>query len=195
LTIERNSARAMWLEQEAAAKIPLRDDQAGQPMQTEVAATGGGQAVLRGREARGIGDHDVPALTAADRLFEKAEHVLGVQSRPIQIQAIAYEVPACGRDGRTGAIHRVGARGAGTGGVDREAAGVAEEVEQGLARRQLCDGQPVVALVEEQTALLAPAHVRKEAHAVLQDLDLLGLLAACFPIDDLAHRPADAALA
>ena len=60
--------------------------------------------------------------------------------------------------------------GAGHGGVHGEAARVAEEVEHGLAARALRHALAVLALVQEEAALLPVRQVDDEAHAVLEDL-------------------------
>src|SRR5262249_57913185 len=75
-------------------------------------------------------------------------------------------------------VHAEHPRGAPQRGVDAEAAGEAEAVEDARAGRQPAYQRAVLSLIEEEPGLLPAAHVHAKAHAALLDDDRVGGLLA-----------------
>src|SRR5258708_35444612 len=88
------------------------------------------------------------------------------------IQPIAFEVAAGGSDGVAADVDGGGLARAAGGGVDGEAAGIAEQVQDAPVRGQRADQGPVVALVEKQSALLPVGQVDAEEEIIFAHGDL-----------------------
>lgn len=88
------------------------------------------------------------------------------------LETVQEHIPFYHIDGLAGAVHGINVNCAGAEGIDGEASGVAEEVQDVAASGIFPDKGPVLPLVEEEAGLLAFGPVDKEFMAVLKD-DLL----------------------
>ncbi len=162
-----------WLEHEASASRPARSHD-GERRGGELAIGGerGGARALARREARRVGDHDVPAAPGGACAGEEVERVLGGELVAGPVQLRHDEIAAQLLDRRERDVDGGHTRSAAERGVDREPAGVGEQVEHGRAGREPADGAAVVALVEEEPGLLSGADVDAEPRVVLRDREL-----------------------
>ena len=88
------------------------------------------------------------------------------------LETVQEHIPFYHIDGLAGAVHGINVNCAGAEGIDGEASGVAEEVQDVAASGIFPDKGPVLPLVEEEAGFLAFGPVDKEFMAVLKD-DLL----------------------
>ena len=99
-----------------------------------------------------------PAAAARSR---KAKASSAAKRALLEREAVSLEVAPRRRNGRRRHVDRGGLARAAGGGVDREAARVAEQVQHAPIARQLPHARPVVALVEKQAPLLAAPQSRR----------------------------------
>ena len=119
-------------------------------------------------ERRRVGGHDLEGLAGLGEALHLGERV-GAH------KAAAHAVERCGplaeRERRLGTVDRHHLPGAGRRRADREAPGVAVEVEHAAAGRETRDEGAVLALVEVPAGLLALDRIGEEAQRALAQLD------------------------
>ena len=162
-----------WLEQLAATKMPPSSTSAeGARVQIAVGGERLLQRLLRRGEARRIGDDEADS-GGRSRAARSSQSKASSASKRVArgVEAVEREVGARVGERGGGDVDGGDAAGAGERGVDGEAAGVAEEVDDVDAGGEGADGAAVLALVEEEAGLLAVQDVDGEADVVLADLD------------------------
>ncbi len=118
-------------------------------------------------ECRRIHDHQIVLV-----LGDVAQELYGVGAIacvPGWLETVQGHIPLHHIDGLAGAIHGINVHGTGAEGIDGEASGVAEEVQDVAASGIFPDKGPVLPLVEKEACLLAFGPVDKEFIAVLKD--------------------------
>lgn len=121
-------------------------------------------------ECRRIHDHQIVLV-----LWDVAQELDGIGAIACVsgwLETVQGHIPFHHIDGFAGAVHGINVNCAGAEGIDGEASGVAEEVQDVAASGIFPDKGPVLPLVEEEAGLLAFGPVDKEFMAVLKD-DLL----------------------
>ena len=125
----------------------------GQTVQVRVFSQARLQHRPLGHELRRIDHHHVPPAALFVRLAEEVE---GIGVGELDLDLVQFGVLFGQDQGLLVQVHGRDLGGAALGGrVDGKAAGVAADVEHPLARRELREGQPVVALVAEKARLVA----------------------------------------
>lgn len=141
-------------------------------VQTLIGTEGVVQGTSMLGECRRIHDHQIVLV-----LWDVAQELDGIGAIACVsgwLETVQEHIPFYHIDGLAGAVHgiNVNCAGAGAEGIDGEASGVAEEVQDVAASGIFPDKGPVLPLVEEEAGLLAFGPVDKEFMAVLKD-DLL----------------------
>lgn len=139
-------------------------------VQTLVGTEGVVQGTSMLGECRRIHDHQIVLV-----LWDVAQELDGIGAIACVsgwLETVQEHIPFYHIDGLAGAVHGINVNCAGAEGIDREASGVAEEVQDVAASGIFPDKGPVLPLVEEEAGLLAFGPVDKEFMAVLKD-DLL----------------------
>lgn len=139
-------------------------------VQTLIGTEGVVQGTSMLGECRRIHDHQIVLV-----LWDVAQELDGIGAIACVsgwLETVQEHIPFYHIDGLAGAIHGINVNCAGAEGIDREASGVAEEVQDVAASGIFPDKGPVLPLVEEEAGLLAFGPVDKEFMAVLKD-DLL----------------------
>ena len=144
--------------------------------------------ILPGCEAWRVGDDDVPSITAVDRRRQEREGIEYVKPRAVHGQIVEFEVAPRGLDGGSRQVDGVRAEGAGQRRVHRKATGVAKQVQDGLASGSPRHPYPVLALVDEEAALLPVRQIHHEPDAVLHNLSFV-LLCTRLAQGTIQHRP------
>lgn len=139
-------------------------------VQTLIGTEGVVQGTSMLGECRRIHDHQIVLV-----LWDVAQELDGIGAIACVsgwLETVQEHIPFYHIDGLAGAVHGINVNCAGAEGIDREASGVAEEVQDVAASGIFPDKGPVLPLVEEEAGLLAFGPVDKEFMAVLKD-DLL----------------------
>lgn len=161
-----NDLRAAEREDQASGS-DLRD-RGG--VQTLIGTEGVVQGTSMLGECRRIHDHQIVLV-----LWDVAQELDGIGAIACVsgwLETVQEHIPFYHIDGLAGAVHGINVNCAGAEGIDGEASGVAEEVQDVAASGIFPDKGPVLPLVEEEAGLLAFGPVDKEFMAVLKD-DLL----------------------
>lgn len=139
-----------------------------------VQALVGAEGVVQGTsmlgECRRIHDHQIVLV-----LWDVAQELDGIGAIACVsgwLETVQEHIPFHHIDGLAGAVHGINVNCAGAEGIDGEASGVAEEIQDVAALGIFPDKGPVLPLVEEEAGLLAFGPVDEEFVAVLED-DLL----------------------
>lgn len=139
-------------------------------VQTLIGTEGVVQGTSMLGECRRIHDHQIVLV-----LWDVAQELDGIGAIACVsgwLETVQEHIPFYHIDGPAGAVHGINVNCAGAEGIDGEASGVAEEVQDVAASGIFPDKGPVLPLVEEEAGLLAFGPVDKEFMAVLKD-DLL----------------------
>lgn len=139
-------------------------------VQTLVGTEGVVQGTSMLGECRRIHDHQIVLV-----LWDVAQELDGIGAIARVsgwLETVQEHIPFYHIDGLAGAVHGINVNCAGAEGIDGEASGVAEEVQDVAASGIFPDKGSVLPLVEEEAGLLAFGPVDKEFMAVLKD-DLL----------------------
>ena len=139
-------------------------------VQTLIGTVGVVQGTSMLGECRRIHDHQIVLV-----LWDVAQELDGIGAIACVsgwLETVQEHIPFYHIDGLAGAVHGINVNCAGAEGIDGEASGVAEEVQDVAASGIFPDKGPVLPLVEEEAGLLAFGPVDKEFMAVLKD-DLL----------------------
>lgn len=139
-------------------------------VQTLIGTEGVVQGTSMLGECRRIHDHQIVLV-----LWDVAQELDGIGAIACVsgwLETVQGHIPFYHIDGLAGAVHGINVNCAGAEGIDGEASGVAEEVQDVAASGIFPDKGPVLPLVEEEAGLLAFGPVDKEFMAVLKD-DLL----------------------
>ena len=139
-------------------------------VQTLIGTEGVVQGISMLGECRRIHDHQIVLV-----LWDVAQELDGIGAIACVsgwLETVQEHIPFYHIDGLAGAVHGINVNCAGAEGIDGEASGVAEEVQDVAASGIFPDKGPVLPLVEEEAGLLAFGPVDKEFMAVLKD-DLL----------------------
>lgn len=139
-------------------------------VQTLVGTEGVVQGTSMLGECRRIHDHQIVLV-----LWDVAQELDGIGAIACVsgwLETVQEHIPFYHIDGLAGAVHGINVNCAGAEGIDGEASGVAEEVQDVAASGIFPDKGSVLPLVEEEAGLLAFGPVDKEFMAVLKD-DLL----------------------
>lgn len=139
-------------------------------VQTLIGTEGVVQGTSMLGECRRIHDHQIVLV-----LWDVAQELDGIGAIACVsgwLETVQEHIPFYHIDGLAGAVHGINVNCAGAEGIDGEASGVAEEVQDVAASGIFPDKGPVLPLVEEEAGLLAFGPVNKEFMAVLKD-DLL----------------------
>lgn len=139
-------------------------------VQTLIGTEGVVQGTSMLGECRRIHDHQIVLV-----LLDVAQELDGIGAIACVsgwLETVQEHIPFYHIDGLAGAVHGINVNCAGAEGIDGEASGVAEEVQDVAASGIFPDKGPVLPLVEEEAGLLAFGPVDKEFMAVLKD-DLL----------------------
>lgn len=139
-------------------------------VQTLIGTEGVVQGTSMLGECRRIHDHQIVLV-----LWDVAQELDGIGAIACVsgwLETVQEHIPFYHIDGLAGAVHGINVNCADAEGIDREASGVAEEVQDVAASGIFPDKGPVLPLVEEEAGLLAFGPVDKEFMAVLKD-DLL----------------------
>lgn len=139
-------------------------------VQTLIGTEGVVQGTSMLGECRRIHDHQIVLV-----LWDVAQELDGIGAIACVsgwLETVQEHIPFYHIDGLAGAVHGINVNCAGAEGIDGEASGVAEEVQDIAASGIFPDKGPVLPLVEEEAGLLAFGPVDKEFMAVLKD-DLL----------------------
>lgn len=139
-------------------------------VQTLVGTEGVVQGTSMLGECRRIHDHQIVLV-----IWDVAQELDGIGAIACVsgwLETVQEHIPFYHIDGLAGAVHGINVNCAGAEGIDGEASGVAEEVQDVAASGIFPDKGPVLPLVEEEAGLLAFGPVDKEFMAVLKD-DLL----------------------
>lgn len=139
-------------------------------VQTLIGTEGVVQGTSMLGECRRIHDHQIVLV-----LWDVAQELDGIGAIACVsgwLETVQEHIPFYHIDGLAGAVHGINVNCAGAEGIDGEASGVAEEVQDVAASGIFPDKGSVLPLVEEEAGLLAFGPVDKEFMAVLKD-DLL----------------------
>lgn len=139
-------------------------------VQTLIGTEGVVQGTSMLGECRRIHDHQIVLV-----LWDVAQELDGIGAIACVsgwLETVQEHIPFYHIDGLAGAVHGINVNCAGAEGIDGEASGVAEKVQDVAASGIFPDKGPVLPLVEEEAGLLAFGPVDKEFMAVLKD-DLL----------------------
>lgn len=139
-------------------------------VQTLIGTEGVVQGTSMLGECRRIHNHQIVLV-----LWDVAQELDGIDAIACVsgwLETVQEHIPFYHIDGLAGAVHGINVNCAGAEGIDGEASGVAEEVQDVAASGIFPDKGPVLPLVEEEAGLLAFGPVDKEFMAVLKD-DLL----------------------
>lgn len=139
-------------------------------VQTLIGTEGVVQGTSMLGECRRIHDHQIVLV-----LWDVAQELDGIGAIACVSgwpETVQEHIPFYHIDDLAGAVHGINVNCAGAEGIDGEASGVAEEVQDVAASGIFPDKDPVLPLVEEEAGLLAFGPVDKEFMAVLKD-DLL----------------------
>ena len=139
-------------------------------VQTLIGTEGVVQGTSMLGECRRIHDHQIVLV-----LWDVAQELDGIGAIACVsgwLETVQEHIPFYHIDGLAGAVHGINVNCASAEGIDGEASGVAEEVQDVAASGIFPDKGPVLPLVEEEAGLLAFGPVDKEFMAVLKD-DLL----------------------
>lgn len=139
-------------------------------VQTLIGTEGVVQGTSMLGECRRIHDHQIVLV-----LWDVAQELDGIGAIACVsgwLETVQEHIPFYHIDGLAGAVHGINVNCAGAEGIDGEASGVAEEVQDVAASGIFPDKGPVLPLVEEEAGLLAFGPVDKEFMAVLKN-DLL----------------------
>ena len=139
-------------------------------VQTLIGTEGVVQGTSMLGECRRIHDHQIVLV-----LWDVAQELDGIGAIACVsgwLETVQEHIPFYHIDGLAGTVHGINVNCAGAEGIDGEASGVAEEVQDVAASGIFPDKGPVLPLVEEEAGLLAFGPVDKEFMAVLKD-DLL----------------------
>lgn len=139
-------------------------------VQTLIGTEGVVQGTSMLGECRRIHDHQIVLV-----LWDVAQELDGIGAIARVsgwLETVQEHIPFYHIDGLAGAVHGINVNCAGAEGIDGEASGVAEEVQDVAASGIFPDKGPVLPLVEEEAGLLAFGPIDKEFMAVLKD-DLL----------------------
>lgn len=139
-------------------------------VQTLIGTEGVVQGTSMLGECRRIHDHQIVLV-----LWDVAQELDGIGAIACVsgwLETVQEHIPFYHIDGLAGAVHGINVNCAGAEGIDGEASGVAEEVQDVAASGIFPDKGPVLPLVEKEAGLLAFGPVDKEFMAVLKD-DLL----------------------
>ena len=139
-------------------------------VQTLIGTEGVVQGTSMLGECRRIHDHQIVLV-----LWDVAQELDGIGAIACVsgwLETVQEHIPFYHIDGLAGAVHGINVNCAGAEGIDGEASGVAEEVQDIAASGIFPDKGPVLPLVEDEAGLLAFGPVDKEFMAVLKD-DLL----------------------
>ena len=139
-------------------------------VQTLIGTEGVVQGTSMLGECRRIHDHQIVLV-----LWDVAQELDGIGAIACVSgwpETVQEHIPFYHIDDLAGAVHGINVNCAGAEGIDGEASGVAEEVQDVAASGIFPDKGPVLPLVEEEAGLLAFGPVDKEFMAVLKD-DLL----------------------
>lgn len=139
-------------------------------VQTLIGTEGVVQGTSMLGECRRIHNHQIVLV-----LWDVAQELDGIGAIACVsgwLETVQEHIPFYHIDGLAGAVHGINVNCAGAEGIDGEASGVAEEVQDVAASGIFPDKGPVLPLVEEEAGLLAFGPVDKEFMAVLKD-DLL----------------------
>lgn len=136
-------------------------------VQTLIGTEGVVQGTSMLGECRRIHDHQIVLV-----LWDVAQELDGIGAIACVsgwLETVQEHIPFYHIDGLAGAVHGINVNCAGAEGIDGEASGVAEEVQDVAASGIFPDKGPVLPLVEEEAGLLAFGPVDKEFMAVLKD--------------------------
>lgn len=139
-------------------------------VQTLIGTEGVVQGTSMLGECRRIHNHQIVLV-----LWDVAQELDGIGAIACVsgwLETVQEHIPFYHIDGLAGAVHGINVNCAGAEGIDGEASGVAEEVQDVAASGIFPDKGSVLPLVEEEAGLLAFGPVDKEFMAVLKD-DLL----------------------
>lgn len=139
-------------------------------VQTLIGTEGVVQGTSMLGECRRIHNHQIVLV-----LWDVAQELDGIGAIACVsgwLETVQEHIPFYHIDGLAGAVHGINVNCAGAEGIDGEASGVAEEVQDVAASGIFPDKGPVLPLVEEEAGFLAFGPVDKEFMAVLKD-DLL----------------------
>lgn len=139
-------------------------------VQTLIGTEGVVQGASMLGECRRIHDHQIVLV-----LWDVAQELDGIGAIACVsgwLETVQEHIPFHHIDGLAGTVHGINVNCTGAEGIDGEASGVAEEVQDVAASGIFPDKGPVLPLVEEEAGLLAFGPVDKEFMAVLKD-DLL----------------------
>ena len=139
-------------------------------VQTLIGTEGVVQGTSMLGECRRIHDHQIVLV-----LWDVAQELDGIGAIARVsgwLETVQEHIPFYHIDGLAGAVHGINVNCAGAEGIDGEASGVAEEVQDVAASGIFPDKGSVLPLVEEEAGLLAFGPVDKEFMGVLKD-DLL----------------------
>lgn len=139
-------------------------------VQTLIGTEGVVQGTSMLGECRRIHDHQIVLV-----LWDVAQELDGIGAIACVsgwLETVQEHIPFYHIDGLAGAVHGINVNCAGAEGIDGEASGVAEEVQDVAASGIFPDKGSVLPLVEEEAGLLAFGPVDEEFVAVLED-DLL----------------------
>lgn len=139
-------------------------------VQTLIGTEGVVQGTSMLGECRRIHNHQIVLV-----LWDVAQELDGIGAIAYVsgwLETVQEHIPFYHIDGLAGAVHGINVNCAGAEGIDGEASGVAEEVQDVAASGIFPDKGPVLPLVEEEAGFLAFGPVDKEFMAVLKD-DLL----------------------
>lgn len=121
-------------------------------------------------ECRRVNDHQI--VFVFGDVAQELDGIGTIACMSGRLETVQEHIPFYHIDGLAGAVHGINVNCAGAEGIDGEASGVAEEVQDVTASGIFPDKGPVLPLVEEEAGLLAFGPVDKEFMAVLKD-DLL----------------------
>lgn len=136
-------------------------------IQTLIGTEGVVQGTSMLGECRRIHNHQIVLV-----LWDVAQELDGIGAIACVsgwLETVQEHIPFYHIDGLAGAVHGINVNCAGAEGIDGEASGVAEEVQDVAASGIFPDKGPVLPLVEEEAGFLAFGPVDKEFMAVLKD--------------------------
>ena len=139
-------------------------------VQALVSAEGIVQSASMLGECRRVNDHQI--VFVLGDVAQELDGIGAIACVSGWLETVQEHIPFYHIDGLAGAVHGINVNCAGAEGIDGEASGVAEEVQDVAASGIFPDKGPVLPLVEEEAGLLAFGPVDKEFMAVLKD-DLL----------------------
>ena len=139
-------------------------------VQTLIGTEGVVQGTSMLGECRRVHDHQI--VFVLGDVAQELDGIGAIACVSGWLETVQEHIPFHHIDGLAGAVHGINVNCAGAEGIDGEASGVAEEVQDVAASGIFPDKGPVLPLVEEESGLLAFGPVDKEFMAVLKD-DLL----------------------